>query len=231
MLKRSLIWVLAFIAYLYMYLVFMTSLTVFIMPKNINNLRKKSFIFTIWHGRLLGVFFVKFFFKKMYLLVSNSSDANVVNDLCKIGGASVVRGSSKKDGVLALKKMVDMLKVEDSIFGITPDGPIGPRMRLSLGAVQLSKISKKPILVVGFSAKNALYLKNWDRFMVPMPFTKIYIYIEEVSFSMGENIEEYREKIETKMNKTMWKYDRLLGVEKIFPDIFDKKGNYYKKDE
>jgi hypothetical protein len=67
--------------------------------------------------------------------------------------------------------------------------------------------------------------------MVPMPFTKIYIYIEEVSFSMGEHIEEYSEKIETKMNKTMWKYDRLLGVEKIFPDIFDKKGNYYKKDE
>jgi hypothetical protein len=48
---------------------------------------------------------------------------------------------------------------------------------------------------------------------------------------MGESIEEYSEKIETKMNKTMWKYDRLLGVEKIFPDIFDKKGNYYKKDE
>jgi len=55
---------------------------------------------------------------------------------------------------------------------ITPDGPRGPRFKFKPGALLLAQMSGRPILPMSYAASRAWLIK-WDRFVIPMPFSRI----------------------------------------------------------
>ena len=61
--------------------------------------------------------------------------------------------------------MLRILKDGGSI-GITPDGPHGPRMRVSHGTIALAKLSGAPLLPTTFSSTKGKVFKSWDRFFL-----------------------------------------------------------------
>ena len=65
---------------------------------------------------------------------------------------------------------------------LTPDGPSGPNHIAKRGMVLMAKISGRPIIPAGFSAKYALTLKSWDCFFLPAPFSPVYLSIGERKF-------------------------------------------------
>ena len=56
-------------------------------------------------------------------------------------------------------------------FGITPDGPLGPRHVFKAGAIYLASQSGIPIVPITVSYGRFWRLKSWDEFLLPWPFT------------------------------------------------------------
>ena len=91
-------------------------------------------------------------------------------------GAAVIRGSSTHTGARALRDYYQALVRDNVSPVITPDGPRGPRFRFKPGALLLAQMSGRPILPMSYAASRAWLIK-WDKFVIPLPFSRIAIAI------------------------------------------------------
>jgi lysophospholipid acyltransferase (LPLAT)-like uncharacterized protein len=57
--------------------------------------------------------------------------------------------------------------------GITPDGPKGPALVFKPGAISLSRLSRRPFLLLGINYHSCHRLRSWDRFALPLPFSRV----------------------------------------------------------
>ena len=78
---------------------------------------------------------------------------------------------SKKNNNISLRPIFKLLKNKKYI-GITPDGPRGPKEKVSEGIIKIAKASNTPIIAVGFASSKNFKLKSWDSFLISLPFSK-----------------------------------------------------------
>jgi lysophospholipid acyltransferase (LPLAT)-like uncharacterized protein len=109
-------------------------------------------------------------------LISPSVDGELGAMMVRRFGGAVIRGSSTHTGARALRDYYQALVRENVSPVITPDGPRGPRFKFKPGALLLAQMSGRPILPMSFAASRAWLIK-WDRFVIPMPFSRIVIAI------------------------------------------------------
>lgn len=133
----------------------------------------KQIIFAIWHSRIL--IFPKLDLPKVTAVVSSHGDGEFIANLLKVYGHKTTRGSSRKEGITAMRGLLRTLKQEKRCICITPDGPKGPRYKINGSITELATRLKLPIIPLCFSASSAIVLNTWDRFIIPLPFTTIYI--------------------------------------------------------
>ena len=137
-------------------------------------------------------------------LISASRDGEYVARIAERLHFETVRGSSNRQGVQALKKLLKAMKAGKHV-GIVADGSQGPPRKLQPGAVFLASRTGAPILPMVWAAEKYKTFKSWDRTVLPMPFTRIVMrYGEPVTIPAGldqEGIEEHRLELELKMNK------------------------------
>jgi lysophospholipid acyltransferase (LPLAT)-like uncharacterized protein len=113
---------------------------------------------------------------KVGFLISPSVDGEIAAMLVRRVGGHVIRGSSTNTGARALRDYYRVLTEEQVSPVITPDGPRGPAFVFKPGAILLSQMSGRPIVAIAYAAKRA-WLVNWDRFVIPVPFSRIAIAI------------------------------------------------------
>jgi len=109
-------------------------------------------------------------------LISPSVDGELGAMMVRRFGGAVIRGSSTHTGARALRDYYQALVRENVSPVITPDGPRGPRFKFKPGALLLAQMSGRPILPMSYAASRARLIK-WDRFVIPMPFSRIAIAI------------------------------------------------------
>jgi lysophospholipid acyltransferase (LPLAT)-like uncharacterized protein len=109
-------------------------------------------------------------------LISPSVDGELGAMMVRRFGAAVIRGSSTHTGARALRDYYQALVRDNVSPVITPDGPRGPRFRFKPGALLLAQISGRPILPMSYAASRAWLIK-WDKFVIPLPFSRIAIAI------------------------------------------------------
>ena len=90
-------------------------------------------------------------------------------------GYVTARGSTTRGGVKAFLQMVK--GPENRAWGMTPDGPRGPRGKVHEGVIQLAAESGRPILPLTYAVSWCKELSSWDRFMIPYPFSRIVQYV------------------------------------------------------
>lgn len=112
-------------------------------------------------------------------LISPSVDGEIPARIVSSRGARVIRGSSTRTGAQALRDMYQIIVKEGVSPVTTADGPTGPIFKFKPGAAMLSQMTKAPMLPIAYAAKNAWYLGSWDRFMIPMPFTRVVVAVGE----------------------------------------------------
>lgn len=113
------------------------------------------------------------------MMISLSPDGEPVARAIKHLDLDVVRGSTgnkkktgkDKGGMRAIAEAGSRLRKGDYIC-MTPDGPRGPRRIASQGAVTLAQRAGAKVLPYAISTRPAPRLKSWDRFMIPLPFTR-----------------------------------------------------------
>lgn len=113
---------------------------------------------------------------KVGWLISPSVDGELGAMMVRRVGAHVIRGSSSHTGARALRDYYQALVKEDISPVITPDGPRGPRLKFKPGAILLAQMSGRPILPMAYAASRAWRIK-WDRFVIPVPLSRIAIAI------------------------------------------------------
>jgi lysophospholipid acyltransferase (LPLAT)-like uncharacterized protein len=134
-------------------------------------------IYIVWHGRILLVPWLNARLQKKrgarapVVLASRSRDGELVTRFVTWFGLPVVRGSSSRDGGVALRALVAAIR-NGSDVAIVPDGPRGPREQLQPGVVALAALTGAPVVPLAVGARPARWLQSWDRFLVPLPFAR-----------------------------------------------------------
>ncbi|MEY3386559.1 MAG: hypothetical protein RIR53_1370 [Bacteroidota bacterium] len=132
-------------------------------------------IVTLWHGEMLPTLATFGPFHSI-VLVSPSQDGKILQQLLRDWGHTIVEGSSSKGGKQALEQLVAL--APSNIILITPDGPRGPARQSKPGAVVAAQRSGVPIVQVRMRATTVYtFQRSWDRFQVPLPFSRITLHI------------------------------------------------------
>jgi lysophospholipid acyltransferase (LPLAT)-like uncharacterized protein len=135
--------------------------------------RAQPALLAIWHGRLL-YFIYLYRHLKGTVLVSQSKDGELISQILAHFGVHATRGSSSRGGTQALLQMIK--RIQDGYYGaFTPDGPRGPRHRVKAGIISAAQKTGAPILPVVYNAKWKRVLPSWDRFILPLPFSRIVV--------------------------------------------------------
>jgi len=138
------------------------------------DLSNKIFIF--WHAKMLTGWWL-FKKEKCFALVSKSKDGDILTRLLHKWKYDVIRGSSSKSGKEALEQIIGEITDGNSVV-LTPDGPRGPTKEIKNGALIISNRTGYPIIPVKINySKKKILNKSWDKFEIPLPFSKC-----EVSF-------------------------------------------------
>ena len=170
------------------------------------------YILTLWHGKIFYLFYYLRNRPDYFLLISPSSDGDLLAKLARLMGYSVIRGSSFKRAVPAARSLIRVLREGHRII-IIADGSRGPRCVAQSGSLQLAGITKLPLFPMTFGAKRKIVLNTWDRFILPLPFTGCDInfgppiYIS--SRSSKELVEEKRTELENNLKQLDFETDQI----------------------
>lgn len=168
---------------------------------------KDNAIFAFWHGRmmLLPAFCPPH--HKMHVLISLHRDGKLISQVIGHFGQKTVSGSTSKGGKEAVSEILKLLETGANI-SITPDGPRGPVHGAARGIAGVARFSGKVVLPVVFSATRAKHLKSWDKFMLALPFGKIFFYVgKPIMVSEDGDEEDARLHIERSMNALLAEAD------------------------
>ncbi len=202
----------------YMRLVYYTSKKEFINLENaLNEVKKQqSLIILFWHNRLMMIpFFAKrvqqFYPKYQFMtLASRHGDGQFVGNVVEKFGFISILGSTQRGrktsrgiGIDSIKKIISGLK-EGYSLGITPDGPRGPNQKINGDVIHLAKISGAKILAISYSSSRFKELNSWDKFKIPLPFSKIKYICDYKLFSVDRSAsKEDLEKIKLEVEKSL----------------------------
>jgi lysophospholipid acyltransferase (LPLAT)-like uncharacterized protein len=134
-------------------------------------------IFIPWHGRLLPLAYLHRG-QGIHSLASLSADGEYITRLMRHWGFGMVRGSSSRGGDVAYRELIRTIRAGNSV-AVTPDGPRGPREKMKLGMIQLAQLTGAPLIPVAAAASRAWWFVSWDRFLVPQPFSQVYVAYDE----------------------------------------------------
>lgn len=142
-------------------------------------------IYCVWHNRLalcmkqyLGYVKPRSRAAGLAVMVSASKDGALLAAILENFGVQPVRGSSSRRGSQALLELTSWAERGYNL-AITPDGPRGPCYVVQEGAISLAQITGLPIVPASAHLHWKFHLKSWDRFQVPLPFSRCDIYFGE----------------------------------------------------
>jgi len=135
-------------------------------------------IYCVWHNRLalcLPIYqrYPRRFIRTpgMAAIVSASKDGALLAAILECFGVRPVRGSSSRRGPQALLELTTWSE-RGYDLAITPDGPRGPCYEVQEGIMSLAQLTGLPILPVSYSLSWKIRAGSWDRFQIPLPFSR-----------------------------------------------------------
>jgi lysophospholipid acyltransferase (LPLAT)-like uncharacterized protein len=139
---------------------------------------RRPVILCIWHNRLALAIPTYFgYLRKRHsssglaAMVSASRDGALVTSILDRFDVQTVRGSSSRRGRQALLELVTWAE-RGYDLAITPDGPRGPCYIVQDGILSLAQVTGLPIIPVSFNIRWKIRPNSWDRFQIPLPFSR-----------------------------------------------------------
>ncbi len=207
-----------YIIIFYMWLVYLTSTKKFVNFEPFTELlrQKRAIILASWHNRLMMTPFVLLSARKkaklkynMMTLVSRHGDGRFVGIVMEKFGFKNMYGSSQDSrkstrgiDLATMRSLIRGLKNGHGL-GITPDGPRGPNQKINGEIVNIAKISGAVIVPISYSTSRMIELNSWDKFKIPLPFSKLTFYCGEF-FEIDKNLpKEDEEKMRLRLENAM----------------------------
>jgi lysophospholipid acyltransferase (LPLAT)-like uncharacterized protein len=173
--------------------------------------RRERYIYAFWHDSLL---FPVAFKTRVYVLISQHADGELIAQACHHLGYGLVRGSQTRGSTQALMQMCRA--AQHSHLLVTPDGPRGPRRCVKPGMVFVASHTGLPIVVCGVAYPQAWRAKSWDRFAVPKPWTEAICVVAPAIRVPADldrlELERYRQLVEAQMLHVTAEAERRAGL-------------------
>lgn len=169
----------------------------------------KSMIFVFWHGRLVMMPFSSRS-PGLTVMVSRSRDGEMLTRVLNRFKMSTVRGSSSRGA----REAMEQAKIEircGKDLAIAPDGPKGPRKMAKKGALLLARETGAPIVPVSFAASRTIRFNSWDKFCVPLPFTRGVFYYDRPFYVDSNTSEDQIEVQRRQLEKTLNSIDEYCN--------------------
>ena len=141
-------------------------------PEHYEGLRSRGvpILFALWHGRMyLSIQAHRG--QGIATMASQSKDGEWIARWLERNGYVVVRGSTTRGGSQALREMVRHVRTGRHA-ALTVDGPRGPARVVQAGVIQLARLTGAWILPITSSCSRPRFLRSWDRFLLPSPFSR-----------------------------------------------------------
>jgi lysophospholipid acyltransferase (LPLAT)-like uncharacterized protein len=181
--KRSpvVFFIIKYLLYALMRLLFMTYRLRVTLDSNINkNFSDNVGVFYFWHQQ---TFAASYFLMKAkaarHCIVSSSDDGRFAGAVVELFGYNAIYGSAFKNPIQVTRQALKILKDNQS-FCIVGDGSRGPLFELKQGVPFLAIKANKPLFFVQSSSSwHFTFKKSWDKFQIPLPFSKINIHVSK----------------------------------------------------
>jgi lysophospholipid acyltransferase (LPLAT)-like uncharacterized protein len=161
----------------------------------------RQVIFCMWHNRLALSMKMYYAFglrnhqvPGLAVLVSASRDGAFLSAILERFGVQPVRGSSSRRGAQALLELATWAE-RGYDLAITPDGPRGPVYVVQDGTMTLAQITGLPVVPASYRLEWKIQLKSWDRFQIPLPFSRCELYLGKMLTVPREISDAEREKL------------------------------------
>jgi lysophospholipid acyltransferase (LPLAT)-like uncharacterized protein len=172
---------------------------------------KQPVVFAFWHeGLLVLCWYMAELVASGYrltFLISPSVDGELGVQMLARFGSKAVRGSARRSGAAALRRLNATIRDDRQSPCITLDGSKGPRRYCKPGAIMVARMAGVPIVPLGFAAEKAWRLPSWDKHLFPRPFSKVVITLGDpytVPRQMdGDAVEKWRSDLEQRVNNLM----------------------------
>ena len=142
-------------------------------------------IYAAWHNRLALSMIVYHRYIRprnrtagLAAMVSASRDGGLLAAILERFKVQPVRGSTSRRGPQALLELTS-LAVRGHDLAITPDGPRGPCYVVQDGVMSLAQLTGLPILPVSYHLSWKIRPRSWDRFQIPLPFSRFDVIFEK----------------------------------------------------
>jgi lysophospholipid acyltransferase (LPLAT)-like uncharacterized protein len=166
-------------------------------------------IYCAWHNRLalsLDVYFGYARRRKqsagLAALVSASKDGAFLSAILECFGVQPVRGSSSRRGPQALLELTTWAE-RGYDLAITPDGPRGPCYVVQEGIIKLAQVTGIPILPASYRLGWKIRANSWDRFEIPLPFSRCDVSVGAPILVPREASDDDREALRLQLEKTL----------------------------
>lgn len=161
-------------------------------------------IFCGWHGKSF-VFAYDRRHQGDTVIISQSNDGDIQNEVFSRLGFKTLRGSTGRGGERALIGAIRALRAGGSM-AMTPDGPRGPSGVVQPGVMAMAQKSGAVLVPVGIAVRPAYRAPSWDRYVLPMLFARVRIlYGPGIAVAKDATPEE----VETRRLELQAEIDRL----------------------
>ncbi len=173
--------------------------------------RREPILFALWHGRMFLAIDAHRD-QNIVTMASKSDDGDIVTRWLESNGYIVTRGSTSRGGSEALRRMVRQVKLGRHV-ALTVDGPRGPARVVQAGVLRLARLTQAWILPISFSSSWPLFLRSWDRHLLPKPFSRNIVAYGE-PFMIAEDMSDQAalEKIRAALNQATIEADQAAGI-------------------
>lgn len=159
-----------------------------------------------WHGDLLVPTYA-WRGSKGVTMISTHRDGELIAQTARRLGYFAARGSTTRGGI---KAVLDLLRNHESrAWGVTPDGPRGPRGKVQEGVVLLASMSGRRLRPHGVAASFGKRFSSWDRFLLPYPFSRVAHHLGEPLEVPADVNKEQRRELALELEKRIEEATRL----------------------
>ena len=158
-------------------------------------------VYALWHGEQILPLCLNSG-RNIVAMCSMSKDGEIQAGVLKDFGYIAVRGSTSKRAQRALIETLRYAK-KGHYVAFTVDGPKGPMHKVKSGLLLVSqKIGIRLIPISAISKNSLTFKKSWDKFKVPLPFSKtVAVYGNPIEIEQDDNLEEKALVVEKELNK------------------------------
>jgi len=163
-----------------------------------------SVLLCAWHQQFFSAIrhFQTYRIYNPSIMISRSNDGSIIAGIAERSGWHTIRGSSSKGGKEALRNVIATLR-KSRLAAHIVDGPRGPAGEVKAGVIRMAHLTDSVIVPVYASAEKGWFFNSWDRFMLPKPFSKVYLrFGEKIKFDKTGDAAEFEQQ-RNRLERTM----------------------------